>query len=584
MNQLILGDNLEVLRKIDSESIDLIYLDPPFFSNRNYEVIWGDTGEIRSFQDRFSGGIDHYIAWLKERVQEMHRILKPTGSILLHCDWHANAEIKVFILNKIFGENNFRGEIIWQRKKAQGDAKNKIATFIDTIWYYSKSNHCTYNPQYQPHTEEYKDGFYKYDDNDGRGLYRLNDMSAPAGGGMSAINKTTGKPNGWYVYKGFQPPEKGWRYSLETMTKLDNEGRIYFPKLKNGELDYTKRLYMKRYLNEQEGTILGNIWLDINNVQSQSKERIGYPTQKPEKLLERIIQMASNEGDTVLDPFIGGGTTVAVADKLQRKWIAIDQSVQAIKVTEMRLNNQMDLFSKPFMTQLYKYDYDTLRYKEAFEFEHFIVQQFGGYTNNKQRGDLGIDGRTRENTPIQVKRSDGIGRNVIDNFFSAIQRYDKQTFEINKTKAEPVGYVIAFSFGKGAIQEVARLKNEENVIIKLVTVEEIIPIAKKPTLTVTVQDLGKDVKGLHQITFKAVGNSPVGIEFYAWDFDYQETTPSLGGVGGGFKPEILLDKQGEQSYKFKAGIHKIAVKVIDNDGLENMEIIKLKVNGKMQIQ
>ena len=115
VNQLILGDNLEILKKMDSESVDLIYLDPPFFSNRNYEVIWGDTGEIRSFQDRWAGGTDHYIAWLKERVELMYRVLKSTGSLFLHCDWHANSYIRVYILDRIFGEKNFKGEIIWQR-------------------------------------------------------------------------------------------------------------------------------------------------------------------------------------------------------------------------------------------------------------------------------------------------------------------------------------------------------------------------------------------------------------------------------------------------------------------------------------
>jgi hypothetical protein len=292
--------------------------------------------------------------------------------------------------------------------------------------------------------------------------------------------------------------------------------------------------------------------------------------------MQRIIEMASNEGDTVLDPFVGGGTTVAVADRLKRNWIGIDQSVQAVKVTELRLNNQMDLFSAPFMLKLHKYDYDTLRYKNAFEFESFIVQQFGGYDNAKQRGDLGIDGRLRDNTPIQVKRSDSIGRNVIDNFFSAIQRFDKATFERNKNAGTPVGYVIAFSFGKGAVQEVARLKNEENVVIKLVTVEEIVPISKKPTLKIEAKDLGKDAKGLHQIEFVAVGTSAAGIEFYSWDFDYQEEK-------GIFKAAILLDKEGKQAQKFKAGTYKVAVKVIDNDGLENIDFLKIKVNGEVNI-
>ena len=137
INQLILGDNLEILKKIDTETVDLIYLDPPFFSNRNYEVIWGDSGEVRSFQDRWSGGIDHYIAWLKERVAEMHRILKPTGSIFLHCDWHADAYIRVEILDKAFGINNFVSQIIWKRTTSHNDSKT-IGNVHDVIWLYAK--------------------------------------------------------------------------------------------------------------------------------------------------------------------------------------------------------------------------------------------------------------------------------------------------------------------------------------------------------------------------------------------------------------------------------------------------------------
>ena len=559
MNQLILGDNLEILRKMDSESVDLIYLDPPFFSNRNYEVIWGDKGEIRSFDDRFSGGIDHYIAWLKERVQEMHRILKPTGSIFLHCDDHAEAYIRVFILDKIFGLDNFKGKITWKRSSAHNDTKQGrklLGMIADTIWYYSKSKEYTFKTLYTPYEQKYIEQFYKYQDENGR-RYTLSDLTGPGG---------ASKGNPQYEFLGVT---RYWQFSQENMLKLHEKGLI----VQNKPGNVPRR---KRYLDESPGIALQNIWTDISAVQSQSKERIGYPTQKPEKLLERIIELASNEGDIVLDPFVGGGTTIAVADRLKRKWIGIDQSVQAVKVTELRLHNQMDLFSQPFMTQLYKYDYDTLRYKEAFEFEHFIVQQFGGFTNAKQRGDLGIDGRTRDNSPIQVKRSDNIGRNVIDNFKAACERYDKRTFELNKQENKPVGYIIAFSFGKGAIQEVARLKNEENAIIKLVTVEEIIPIAKKPALQVIVNDLGKDAKGLHQIEFIAKGTSAAGIEFYCWDFDFQQDA-------GGFKAEILLDKTGEQTYKFKAGTYKVAVKVIDNDGLENIEVIKLKVNGKMQV-
>lgn len=563
MNKLILGDCLEVLKTIESETVDLIYIDPPFFSNRTYEVIWGDKGEVRSFEDRFSGGVEHYIAWLRDRVQELHRVLKPTGSIFVHCDWHANAYIRVYVLDKIFSGNNFRNEIIWKRadtvKGNFGQNRKALDSNADTIFFYTKNGDYTFEEIYKPYTEEYLDAFYKYIEPETGRRYRLISMIGPGG---------ASKGNPFYEVMGVS---KYWRYSQAKMNALIEKGMIV--QTRKGAVPQRKQ-----YLDEGKGVAIQTIWDDISSLATGSKERIGYPTQKPEALLERIIKMASNEGDTVLDCFVGGGTTIAVADKLNRNWIGIDQSVQAIKVTEFRLNAQQNLFSKPFSLQLHKYDYDTLRYKNAFEFESWIVGQFGGIANNKQRGDLGLDGRTRENQPIQVKRSDNIGRNVIDNFKSACERFDKASFEKNKKANKPIGFLIAFSFGKGAVQEIARLKVEENIIIELVTVEEIVPIAKKPALKIEMQDLGK-TKDLREIAFVAKGESEAGetganIRFYAWDFNYN---------GINFVPEILLDKVGKQNYKFKTGEHTIAVKVVDNEGLESVEVIKLKINGEIKI-
>jgi DNA modification methylase len=277
MNQLILGDCLEVLKKMESESVDLIYLDPPFFSNRNYELIWGDAGEIRSFQDRWSGGIDHYIAWLKERVQEMHRVLKATGSIFLHCDWHANAYIRVYILDKIFGERNFRNDIIWYYGAKATQNESVFQRKHDIIFFYSKHENYKFKVQVQEYSETSlaeRDTRYKFKDKEG--YYRLT-------------------------------------------TRRD----------KNGE-KYRAKVYLR------EGVAMTDVW-EIGIINATSKERIGYPTQKPEALLERIIRCASNEGDLVLDPFVGGGTTVVVAEKLNRQWIGIDQSVSAIKVSESRI-------------------------------------------------------------------------------------------------------------------------------------------------------------------------------------------------------------------------------------------------------
>jgi DNA modification methylase len=538
------------MRKMDSESIDLIYLDPPFFSNRNYEVIWGDKGEVRSFEDRWSGGIDHYIAWLKERVTEMHRLLKPTGSIYLHCDWHANSYIRVFILDKIFGESNFKTEIIWKRTSAHSN--NKImGNLHDMIYYYTKSNSYHYNVQYQAYDNDYVETYYRYTD-EKTGKKFLSDNLV----GHKGVNKE-------FEWKGITRP---WRYPKHRLDELEEQGRIFWTKNK-----YPR---FKRFLEDMPGVPLQSIWSDIKHIGSWSKEGIGYPTQKPEKLLERIILASSNEGDIVFDPFVGGGTTIAVADRLNRRWLGIDQSVQAVKVSEMRIEKQQNLFSAPFTLQLHKYDFDTLRYKDAFEFEKWIIERYDGIVNTKQRGDLGLDGKKRDGTPIQVKRSDNIGRNVIDNFLSAIKRSDKSLFDKNKTDGNPIGYIIAFSFGSGARQEVARLKNQEDIIIKLVQVDEIVPIAKKPKLQVAVADIGADSKGLREIQFTATAESDSGIEFYAFDFDYKPNERK-------FNANDMLNKDGKATHKFKPGKYTIAIKAVDNEGLEALEEISIKVNGKV---
>jgi len=333
MNQLILGDCLEVLKKMDAESIDLIYLDPPFFSNRNYEVIWGDAGESRSFQDRWAGGIDHYIAWLKDRVAEMHRVLKSAGSIFLHCDWHANAHIRVYILDKIFGEQNFRNEIIWKRADtvkgnfAQG--KKSFDPNSDTIFFYSKTEQAVFHHLFELYSDEYIKKFYKYTEPKTNRCYRLISMIGPGG---------AAKGNPCYEVMGVT---RYWRYSQEKMRELIDKGMVV--QTKPGTVPQRKQ-----YLDEGKGVSVQTVWDTISALSASSEERIGYPTQKPEALVKRIIQCASNKKNVVLDPFVGGGTTAAVAEKMERRWIGIDQSEVAIKVSEMRLKRQSNRFSKPF--------------------------------------------------------------------------------------------------------------------------------------------------------------------------------------------------------------------------------------------
>ena len=271
-NQLILGDNLEVLRTLPSESIDLIYIDPPFFSGRNYNVIWGDTNEVRSFYDIWEGGIDSYLVWLNARLWEMRRVLKKTGSIYVHCDWHASHYIKTE-MDKIFGYENFRRDIIWVMSAAAG-YKGLVQNFVrghDMIFYYSKSDEFKFNKPFREYSEA----------------------------------------------------------QLKRFTKVDEKGRRYKPITK------TRRIY----LEDSKGVPISDVWDDIANFQTivNSPEILGYPTQKPEALLERIIKASSNEGDVVADFFCGGGTTLAVAQKLKRRFIGCDSSRVAISVTLDRL-------------------------------------------------------------------------------------------------------------------------------------------------------------------------------------------------------------------------------------------------------
>jgi DNA modification methylase len=549
MNKLILGDNLEILRQMDTESVDLIYLDPPFFSERTYEIIWGDADEMRSFKDRWSGGISHYIDWLKDRVIEMHRVLKSTGALFLHCDWHANAYIRVEILDKLFGEMNFRNEIIWKRTTAHNHAKQGAKRFghlHDTIFFYTKSfRQFKFNVLYQRYPTVYRLSTYHRKDENGR-PFKATDLSAAKGGGDTS-----------FEWKGVMPPKnRFWAYSKENFEQFEADNLLYYSK--------SGKPYLKQYWEDMPGKILDDMWEDMLIPRT---ERVGYITQKPIALLERIINCATQKGDIVLDPFVGGGTTVVAAQQLNRQWIGIDQSVQALKITELRLGQINYSFKNTFFMHLEKYDYDTLRYKDPFDFEDFIILQFGGIPNTQQHHDSGIDGRTIDNLPIQVKRSESVGRNVVDNFHSAMQRYDKRLYDRQKAQNNIAGYIIAFSFGKGAIEEVARLKNTQQLIIKLLRVDEIVMIVKNPTLTVESTYLGLDKKtGLHEFRFKAIGSSPMGVQFYSWDFDYKADN-------GVFKPSVVMDKKGFQKHSFNTGQYQVGVKVIDANGLEKLEII-----------
>jgi len=442
---LYCNDNLDRLSQLPSDSIDLIYLDPPFFSNRVYEVIWGDEAEVRSFEDRWEGGIQHYIGWMEDRVKELHRVLAPEGALYLHCDPTASHYIKV-MLDTVFGPRNFRNEIVWKRFSGKNDP-SRYGRSHDVIFFYTKSSKFAWTPQYLPFEDGYVDSNYRYTEPDTGRRYRLSDLTANKPGGDVDYEWHGKRP-----YKG-----RHWAFSRENMDKFLAEGRIIFRR--TGMPTY------KRYLDEMPGVPLQDVWTDIR-LQAGSRERLGYPTQKPEALLERLLTASTKPGDVVLDPFCGCGTTIAVAERLDRQWIGIDISPTAMEIMRRRLWNQHHLI--PTIVDIPDNE-EALRLLKPFEFQNYVINALNGTHSPRKSGDMGIDGHwffTRD--PIQVKQSEHVGRNVVDNFETAMRRAKYS-----------VGYIVAFSFTRGAVEEIARAKTD-GLNIRLIRVKELLLMVKRP--------------------------------------------------------------------------------------------------------
>ncbi len=425
-NKLYYGDNLHILRDhIADESVDLIYLDPPFNSKRDYNLLfktpkgmesdaqitafedtwhWGEQAEnefrelmqhlntdvaqmMRALRD-FLGENDMmaYLTMMANRLLELHRVLKPTGSLYLHCDPTASHYLKI-VLDGVFGKFNYQNEIIWKRTTTHSDSRT-WSRVADTILFYTKGPKFIWNTPHEMHSEEYVADKYRHDDLDGRGLYQLDNMTSP-----------NPRPNMMYVWKGFPFPDKGWRYELNTMQRLEAEGRIWYPTLADGTLDTSKRPRLKRYLEEMKGGVMGSIWSDISPINSQAQERLGYPTQKPIALLERIVNVSSNEGDVVLDPFCGCGTAVHAAQKLGRRWIGIDIRHLAVSLIEKRIKKAFpELEAKGAFDVIgVPQDLDAARdlaERDKHEFQLWACTLVGAqpYKGGKKGMDQGIDG------------------------------------------------------------------------------------------------------------------------------------------------------------------------------------------------
>lgn len=469
------GDCLDQLRKLPDGCIDLIYIDPPFNSNRNYEVFWGETKEKRAFEDRHAS-TQAYIDYMRPRCVELARVLKGTGSFYYHCDWHASHYVKV-MLDQILGENNFINEIVWKRQSAHSDEKQgskHLGRVHDTILLYSGGDEYTFVHRYKPYDPQYIDKFYKNVEEETGRRYSLGDITAPGGAAPS-------KGNPFYEFLGV---ERYWRFSKEEMQRLYKEGRIV--QAKPGAVPR-----QKRYLDEGKGVAIGTIWDDIGPVQSVAEESLGYPTQKPLALVERILNLSSNPNDIVLDAFCGCGTALVAAQNLGRQWIGIDISPTACRVMAKRLRDVCKLredealwrAGRGFVVRDLPWTEHMLKQLPPFEFENWAVIALGGIPNKAQVGDMGIDGRifplsaapkkrgaeTGELDfmdvwyPIQVKQSPIVGRPDIDAFETAMERAER-------TK----GFFVAFGFTTDAMTEINRFFRKTGKVIVALTVREIL--------------------------------------------------------------------------------------------------------------
>ena len=417
-NHLYYGDNLAVLRdSIADESVDLIYLDPPFNSNAGYNVLFkGPKGnespaQIEAFDDTWQwsdmvsgkallevkqspyqdaaamldamvgflgkNAMTAYLCMMGVRLTELHRVLKDTGSLYLHCDPTASHYLKI-LLDAVFGASMFVNEIVWKRTNTKAHAFNRFSSSHDIVLLYRKTDKFVWNAAFEPHSEKYIKSHYSQIEAGSGRRFTLGDCTNP----------NPNRPNLTYEWKGIT---KVWRWTKERMQRMEDEGRLHYTK--TGAPRY------KRYLDEMKGTPISSVWTDIPPLNSQAQERLGYPTQKPVALLERILAASSNEGDTVLDPFCGCGTTVHAAQKMNRNWIGIDVTHIAVSLIETRLFDAFGADAKFIVHGTPKdiggaqdfFDRDDRSKKE---FEKWAVALIKAYPQNsgKNGADGGIDG------------------------------------------------------------------------------------------------------------------------------------------------------------------------------------------------
>ena len=524
-NRLYFGDNLDILRQhIDAESVDLIYLDPPFNSNATYNVLFRErsgeesAAQITAFDDTWRWGLESelayqeviteqagkvgellaalrsflgqndmmaYLTMMAQRMVELHRVLKPTGSIYLHCDPTASHYLKL-LMDAVFGPENFRNEIVWKRTGSHGGAK-RWGPVHDVILFYSASNNIKWNRSFQRYSLEYINDYYRYEDK--RGKFRLVTLT-----GAGTRTGDSGKE-----WRGVDPTESGRHWAvprnslqnaypnrtdlgdLSTQDKLDlldDACLIHWPP--RGKVPQ-----QKRYIDEGEGVPIQDIISDINPIGAQARERLGYPTQKPEVLLERIISASSNEGDVVLDPFCGCGTAVAAAERLNRRWIGIDITHLAITLIRHRMYDSFGEDLRPYEVVGEPKDLssaESLATHDRYQFEWWALGLVDARParDRKKGADAGIDGYINffddnsgkpKRIVVQVK-SGHVQRNQIATLKSDMER-EKADLALFVTLKPPTGPMVNEALGAGFYAPEA-FPDDNYQKVQILTIEELL--------------------------------------------------------------------------------------------------------------
>jgi DNA modification methylase len=576
-NRLFFGDNLHIMRQLPSNSIDLIYIDPPFFSGRNYNVIFGDKNEVRSFSDIWEGGMPGYLVWLNARLYEMKRLLKPTGSIYVHLDWHAVHYVKVE-MDKIFVVDNFRNEIIWQRTYSSKIQTRIMGKSYESLLLYSRSDRVKWNHQFIRYEKEYLEKYYNRQDPDGRRWLSLSLTQKGDGPARRFGDRVIEPPKGMH-----------WIWSQDRIDEAFAAGRIVFTK--NGFPRY------KQYLDERadKGKPIADVWSDIKPLNSWHSELIGYPTQKPEALLDRIIQASSDEGDVVADFFCGGGTTPAVAQRLNRRWIACDQSRIAVAITADRVAKVVEetigkLLSVPDFTVEHWgiYEAPKLETYSADRFREFVVRAFGGKPESVSPAIHGV----RHGVPLYVgapSRGSRIGKDEVGKFAKAVYEERRANHGVMlgwnfAPEARKAAEILAARENKRidfVRLNLVRLEDDafrEHVVTKHKDYGPLLSFIQPPEVRVAIRRV-KSLTYEFDVSESVSLNKDGNIANVQWDFDYRSGRfTSTQGYS------FLRDKRTARpvlvvEYMFpEPGEQTIACSVQDDQGGERTEMMKIEVS------